>query len=67
MDIPYNKSGASSRAHYQLVRSVENAPEQTEQILAKEVERIRQRLSGKMLSTVLTSSLFAYNSHILSL
>lgn len=52
MDVPYNKSGASSREHYQVVRNVENAPHQTEHLVRQEVQRIRQRVSGKVLSAV---------------
>lgn len=52
MDVAYNKSGASSRAHYQIVRSVENASEQTEELLAKDVQRVRQHITSKNLSNV---------------
>ncbi|KAL5495678.1 hypothetical protein ACEPAI_1141 [Sanghuangporus weigelae] len=51
MDVPYNKSGASSREHYQIVRNVENAPHRTEHLVRQEVQRIRQRISSKVLST----------------
>ncbi|THH05135.1 hypothetical protein EW145_g5015 [Phellinidium pouzarii] len=51
MDVPFNKSGASSRAHYQIVRSVENAPQQAEKLLVQETERIRRRSAGKVIST----------------
>ncbi|KAI5124394.1 hypothetical protein M0805_008279 [Coniferiporia weirii] len=51
MDVPFNKSGASSRSHYQIVRNVENAPERAEELLLQEVERIRTRIAGKMVST----------------
>ena len=52
MDVAYTKSGASSRAHYQIVRNVENAPEESEQLLANEVQRVRQRMTSKNLSAV---------------
>ncbi|KAL5534648.1 hypothetical protein ACEPAG_1111 [Sanghuangporus baumii] len=51
MDVPYNKSGASSREHYQIVRNVENAPHRTEHLVRHEVQRIRQHISSKVLST----------------
>ncbi|KAL5535126.1 hypothetical protein ACEPAF_3220 [Sanghuangporus sanghuang] len=50
MDVPYNKSGASSREHYQIVRNVENAPHRTEHLVRHEVQRIRQRITSKVLS-----------------
>ena len=59
MDVPYNKSGASSRAHYQVVRNVENATDNVEEILLKEVDRIKQRIVQKMVSTVCTDILIS--------
>lgn len=54
MDIPYSRSGASSRAHYAVVLKFENASTEklAEEYLAEEVERIRRRFSNKALSNV---------------
>lgn len=52
MDVPYNKSGASSRAHYQLVMNVESNPADANQLLQREVDRIKRRFAGKSLSLV---------------
>ncbi|KIP09086.1 hypothetical protein PHLGIDRAFT_346214 [Phlebiopsis gigantea 11061_1 CR5-6] len=47
MDVPFLSSGAMSRAHYALVRNVEDAtsPPMADQYLLEEVENIRSRLS----------------------
>ena len=47
MDVPFLSSGAMNRAHYALVRNVEDAtsPPMADQYILEEVENIRSRLS----------------------
>lgn len=54
MDVPFLSSGALSRAHYGLVRQVENAAslEAVDGILLVQVTSIRKRFAGQPLSMV---------------
>lgn len=54
MEVPYSNSGASSAAHYALVRNVENAKssQHAEELLVAEKERVRRRLMVKTLTPV---------------
>jgi hypothetical protein len=56
MDVAFVSSGATSRAHYALVRKVESADttELADQYLHAEVQFIRRKLSEPTLSTVRT-------------
>ena len=55
MDVPFISSGALSRAHYSLVRKVEEAtsPSEADQYLLAEVEHVRDRLT-RSASTVVS-------------
>lgn len=54
MDVPYASSGASSRAHYAIVRKVENAKNAREADVAlhEEVLSVRAKLGKGPLATV---------------
>jgi hypothetical protein len=54
MDVPFISSGAMSRAHYALVRNVENAasPQAADHILLNELDVIRRNLQQPHLSIV---------------
>lgn len=54
MDVPFISSGAMSRAHYALVRKVENAvsPQAADQILLNELDVVRRNLQRPHLSIV---------------
>ena len=54
MDVPFLSSGALSRAHYALVRQVENAAslQVVDDTLLVQVASIRKQLAGRQLSMV---------------
>ena len=57
MDVPFQSSGALSRAHYSIVRKVETAEivQQADQYLALELKAVHERLSRSSLTIVCTS------------
>lgn len=64
MDVPFLSSGALSRAHYTLVREVENTAslQTVDNILLGQVASIRKRFAGPPLSMVCTPYHFPQNS-----
>jgi len=58
MDVPFLSSGALSRAHYALVRQVENAAslQAIDNILIVQVASIRKQFAGRPLSMVCAPS-----------
>jgi len=64
MDVPFLSSGALSRAHYTLVRQVENAAslQAVDDVLLVQVASIRKQFAGRPLSMVCAPSLCPPNS-----
>ena len=58
MDVPFLSSGALSRAHYALVRQVENAAslQAVDDVLLVQVAAIRKQFAGRPLSMVCAPS-----------
>ena len=58
MDVPFLSSGALSRAHYALVRQVENAAsiQAVDNVLLEQVASIRKQFAGRPLSMVCAPS-----------
>ena len=54
MEVPFLSSGALSRAHYTLVRQVENAAslQAIDDIILAQVASIQKRFAGRQLSVV---------------